>query len=161
MLLHCWLTGVTSCTNPSIWTNDDQAPWCRIASLDSCLGRIAAALRHKSNLRSDKIISTPSIMASRSNQIWWQDIWPLNTLRPRKNGCHFADNIFKCIFQNENVWILTKISLKFVPKGPINKIPALVQVMAWCRPGNKPLSQPMMVRLPTHICITRPQWVNK
>ena len=29
-----------------------------------------------------------------------------NTLRPRQNGCHFPDNIFKCIFLNENVWIL-------------------------------------------------------
>ena len=33
--------------------------------------------------------------------------------------------------------------------------------MAWRRPGDKPLSEPMMVRLPTHICVTRPQWVNK
>ena len=47
--------------------------------------------------------------------------------------------IFKCIFLNENVWILIKISLKYVPKGPINNIPALVQIMAWRRPGNKPL----------------------
>ena len=28
--------------------------------------------------------------------------------------------------------------------------------MAWCRPGDKPLSEPMMVRLPTHVCVTRP-----
>ena len=27
------------------------------------------------------------------------------------------------------------MSLKFVPKGPINNIPALVQIMAWRRPG--------------------------
>ena len=84
----------------------------------------------------------------------------LNTLRPRQNGRHFADAIFKCIFLNENVWIPIKISLKFVPKGPINNIPALVQIMAWCRPGDKPLSEPMMVRLKTHICVTQPQWVN-
>ena len=32
--------------------------------------------------------------------------------------------------------------------------------MAWRRPGDKPLSEPMMVRLSTHICVTRPQWVN-
>ena len=38
--------------------------------------------------------------------------------------------------------------------------PTLVQVMAWRRPGDKLLSEPMMVRLPTHICVTRPQWVN-
>ena len=55
---------------------------------------------------------------------------------------------------------LNWFSLKFVPKGPINKIPALVQIMAWRRPGDKPLSEPMMVRLLTHICVTRPQWVN-
>ena len=42
----------------------------------------------------------------------------------------------------------------------MNSIPALVQIMAWRRPGDKPLSEPMMVRLPTHICVTRPQWVN-
>ena len=83
-----------------------------------------------------------------------------NTLRPRQNGRHFADDIFKCIFLNENVWIPNKISLKFVPKGPINNIPAMVQIKAWRRPGDKPLSEPMVVSLPTHICVTRPQWVN-
>ena len=50
----------------------------------------------------------------------------LNTSRPRQNGRHFADDIFKCIFLNENVWIPIKMSLKFVPKGPISNIPALV-----------------------------------
>ena len=84
----------------------------------------------------------------------------VNSLRPRQNGRHFADNIFKCIFLNENIWILIKISLKFVPKGPINNIAALVQIMAWRRPGGKPLSGPMMVSLLTHICVARPQWVN-
>ena len=80
----------------------------------------------------------------------------VNTLRPRQNERHFADDIFKYIFLNENVWIPIKISLKFVPKGRINNIPALVQIMAWRRPGDKPLSEPMMVSLPTQICVTRP-----
>ena len=83
-----------------------------------------------------------------------------NTLRLRKNGRRLADDIFKHIFLNENVRISIKISLKFVPKGPINNKPALVQIMAWRRTGNKPLSGPMMVSLLTHICVTRPQWVN-
>ena len=52
-------------------------------------------------------------------------------------------DIFKCIFMNENVWISIKISMKFVPKGPINNIPALVQIMAWRRTGDKPLSEIM------------------
>ena len=83
-----------------------------------------------------------------------------NTLRPKQNGRHFADDIFKCIFVNENLWMLIKISLKFVAKGPINSIPALVQIMAWCRPGDKLLSESMMVNLMTHICVTQPQWVD-
>ena len=85
----------------------------------------------------------------------------LNTLRLRWNEQNFANDIFKRIYFNENVWISIKISLKFVPKGPINNIPALVQIMAWRRAGDKPLSEPMMVGLPTHICVTRPQWVNE
>ena len=83
-----------------------------------------------------------------------------NTLRLRQNGRHFADDVFKCIFLNENVWISLKISLRFVSKVPIDNIPALVQIMAWRRSGDKPLSEPMMVSLLTHICNTRPQWVN-
>ena len=75
----------------------------------------------------------------------------VNTLRPRQNGRPFADDNFKHIFLNENVRISSKISLKFVPEGPINNILALVQIMAWRRPGDKPLSEPMMVRLSTHI----------
>ena len=67
--------------------------------------------------------------------------------------------ILKWIFFNENVWISIEISLKFVPKGPINNIPALVQIMAWRRLGDKPLSELMVVSLLTHICVTRPQWV--
>ena len=53
-----------------------------------------------------------------------------------------------------------KISLKSVSEGPINNIPASVQMMAWHRPGDEQLSEPMMVRLPTHMCVTRPQSIN-
>ena len=85
----------------------------------------------------------------------------VNTLRPRRNEQHFADNIFRRIFFNENACISIKISLKFVPQGPNNNIPALVQIMAWRLPGDKPLSKPMIVSVPTHICVTSPQWVKK
>ena len=51
--------------------------------------------------------------------------------------------------------------MKSVAKSPINNIPALVQIMAWRHPGDKPLSEPMMVGLLTHICVTRPQWVKQ
>ena len=53
-------------------------------------------------------------------------MWHINTLRPRQNGRHFPDDIFKCIFVNENAWISITILLTFVPKGPINNIPTLV-----------------------------------
>ena len=80
-----------------------------------------------------------------------------NTLGPRRNRRHFADDIFKCIFLDENVLISIKISLKFIPKDPINNIPTLVQIMAWRRPGDKPLSEPMLIISLTHICVARPE----
>ena len=84
-----------------------------------------------------------------------------NSSSPEQNGPHFADDIFKCMFVNENVWISIKFSLNIVPDGPkINNILALVQIMAWRWLGDKPLSEPMMVLLLMHICVTRPQWFN-
>ena len=68
----------------------------------------------------------------------------------RENGRPFPDDIFKCIFVNENVWISITISLKFVLNGPINNIPAMVQIMAWHRATDKPLSESMTVRLLMH-----------
>ena len=55
-----------------------------------------------------------------------------------------ADNIFKCIFLNKNDRIPIQLSLKFVPRSSIDNKPALVQVMAWCRTGDKPLPELMM-----------------
>ena len=83
-----------------------------------------------------------------------------NTLRPRQDERHFADDIFMCIFFNGNCCILIKFSLNYVRKGPIDNNPALVEIMAWRRSGDKPLSEPMMISLPTQICVTRPQWVK-
>ena len=87
----------------------------------------------------------PDINPYISACVWPLCICPFNSLGLRQNGRHFADNIFNRIFLNENVWIPIKISLKFVPKGPINNITALVQIMAWRCPGDKPLSESMML----------------
>ena len=57
-----------------------------------------------------------------------------------------TDNNFKCIFVNENDRILIRISLRFVPRSPIDNKPALLQVMAWRRPGDKPLPEPMLTQ---------------
>ena len=83
------------------------------------------------------------------NELSGHFTWPdrisqtLNTFRPRQNGRCIADGTLKRIFLNEYVLISIKISLKFIPKGPINTIPALVQMMAWRRQGDKPLSEPI------------------
>ena len=95
----------------------------------------------------------------------------LNTLRPKQNGCTFPDDIFKCIFlmkiykfrlmlhcQWSNYqWSMVQLSMV---NGTIINIQALVQIKAWRLPGYKPLFQPMMVSLLTHIRVTRPQRVN-
>ena len=57
-----------------------------------------------------------------------------------------SQTTFSSAFLNENILILIQISLKFVPKGSINNILALVQIMAWRRTGDKPLSEPMMTQ---------------
>ena len=77
-------------------------------------------------------------------------------MRPRQNGRHFADDAFTRIFLNENIRISIKISLKYVSYGPVHKIPALVRLVS-----AKPLSEPMMIRLPSYKCVTWPQWVNR
>ena len=74
-------------------------------------------------------------------------------------GIYFTEDAFKCIFSNGNVWISFTISM-FVPYDPVDNIPTLVQIMAWCRLGDKPLTESMMVRLPTHICVTLPKRVR-
>ena len=58
----------------------------------------------------------------------------------------FTDDIFKCIFLNENDRILIQISLKYVPRSPTDNKPAVAQVMAWRRTCNKPLPDPMMTQ---------------
>ena len=77
-----------------------------------------------------------------------------NTLKPKENVRHFAD-IFKSIFLNENVWIQINVSPKFVLQDPIENIPALVQIMAWRWSGDKPLYEPVMISLMTHVCVTQ------
>ena len=66
------------------------------------------------------------------------------TSPPGRNGCVFADDIFRCILVNEKFCISVKDSLNFVSWGSIDNDPALVQIMAWCRIADKPLSEPML-----------------
>ena len=70
----------------------------------------------------------------------------VNTSPPGQNSRYFPEDIFKYILMNEKFCILIRISLKFVPKGPINNIPTLVPIMACCLIGDKPLSEPMLTQ---------------
>ena len=100
------------------------------------------------------VLKHPESAGSKQTNTWIR----FNTLRP-KHG------IFKCIILTENVQISIQISLKFVPKDPINNITALIQIMAWCRPGaSYYLNQWWLVYwriLYIYICVTRPQWVKE
>ena len=70
----------------------------------------------------------------------------INSSPSGKMAAILADNNFKCIFVNENDRIPIWISLKCVSKGLIDNKSALVQVMAWCQTGNKPLPEPMLTQ---------------
>ena len=63
-----------------------------------------------------------------------------------KKAAILADDIFKCSLLNENDRISIQISLKFVPRNPIDNKPAMIQVMAWRWIGDKPLPAPMMAQ---------------
>ena len=70
----------------------------------------------------------------------------------------FANDIF--IFFNGNIWLLNDLSLEFVSKVQLNNIPTLFYILTWRPPGDKPFSEPVMASLLTHICVTRPLWIN-
>ena len=77
-----------------------------------------------------------------------------------------ADGIFNCIYLNEKDRIAIQISLKYIPRSPIDNKAALVQVMAWRRIGDKPLSEPMLtrfsdanMRLKGEMSLTYHRWV--
>ena len=83
-----------------------------------------------------------------------------NIIEAKIKWSPFSRRHFQMDFLEWKCMDFDKISLKFVPRCPISNITSLVQIMASRRPGDKPLSEPMVVSLPTHICVARPQWVN-
>ena len=144
--------------------------------VDKCLGLISVCLLRK-----------PFIIYCTDNTLWTPTCWRLGkgsnddgtvsglleSIRrfwtSRKHptqlthwGRDKMDPVSQTTLSNAFYWMTMtiRISLKFVSKSPIYNIPTLVQIMAWRRPDDKPLSEPMMVRLPTHIYTTRPQWVK-
>ena len=114
------------------------------------------------------IIRAPLFFATVYNAnriiLQWRACCKDYSLKPRRNGRHFADDIFKWIFTNKRVCILIGISLKFVPKRQIGDKSELVQVMACRRKGDKPLPEPMLTWFTmftdAYICVTTGRWVN-
>ena len=72
-------------------------------------------------------------------------IWDVWTSEP--NGQHFADDNFKWIIWNGNVWFSSKISVKCVQEGLIDHKAALILVMAWHQIDDKPLPEPVMTKI--------------
>ena len=73
-----------------------------------------------------------------------QSVSHLTHLSLGKMAAILAEDYFKCILLNKNDRIVIRVSLKFVPRSPVDNKPALVQVLAWRRIGDKPLFEPML-----------------
>ena len=81
----------------------------------------------------------------------------VNTLGPRQNDRHFPDDIFNCILLKENICLKFQIkcsklyNLQYSSIGLDNGLaPTRRQAIIWT-----------IYRLPTHVCVTRPEWVNQ
>ena len=91
----------------------------------------------------------------------------LRCLQPAHWGRDKMAAISQKTFLNASPWMkMYEFRLRlhwslFLGGGPNNNFPALVQIMAWRRPGDKAWSELMMVSLLMHICVTRPQWALK
>ena len=116
-----------------------------------------------SSLASSKFVETTTQCEANDDKIacisMLVQFWTLtvdNSSPPGQNGRHFADDIFKCM--NEKLRILIRVSLKFVPKGPINNKSALVQVMAWAEQATSHYLKKCLLSSLTHICGTRGRW---
>ena len=81
-------------------------------------------------------------------------LYQVDSSPPQQNGRHFTDGLFKWIFMNEKFCILIQISLKCPPNASIDNKSALVEVMARCQIGDKPLPEPTWTQFLMHICGT-------
>ena len=87
----------------------------------------------------------------------WTQFPPLNTLRPIPNCRHLQTTLSNafCWMKMNDVRLIFHWSL--ILRAQINNIPALVEIMARCRPGDNPLCDAIMVSLQTHKCVNRLQ----
>ena len=85
----------------------------------------------------------------------------VNSSPSGENGPLFADDMFKRIFFNVNIWISNKISLEYIPRGLIDNMSVLVQIMAWPVQVPSHYLNQCWPSSPMHICSTRGRWVKQ
>ena len=88
----------------------------------------------------------PKIVSQKTLRMYFPDGTIIISSPPGQNVRHFADDIFKRIFLDEKVRFLTSFSLRLVLKGPMTINQHWIRLMAWCRIGDKPLSEPILTR---------------
>ena len=141
--IACW--GLR-CISPDYWRHEIES-W------------VAEVIYTKNNIHMFTLFASASCLSASKFSFWMVGMHYLTWIT-----CSYSFTLSISNYTDEhideNIWIFIRISLIFVPKGWINNIPALVPIMTWRRPGDKPLSEPMMVGLLMHICDTRIQWVN-
>ena len=91
----------------------------------------------------DEISPDSKVHGANMGPIWGRQDPGGPHIGPMNFGRHFTDDIFRCIFINKKC-MLIKISLKIVPKCPIDNNPALFQKMAWCHTGDELLYEPTL-----------------
>ena len=101
---------------------------------------------HKAHITGEVCLDRERWTQTYTNNQLEEDRNHLTHLPLEKNGTILVDNIFKCIFLNENDIIAIQISLKLVPRRPINNKSALVQVMVWRQTGDKQFPEPMLTQ---------------
>ena len=95
------------------------------------------------------------------NKVIRSPILNINTLSPRQNGRHFADDIPKHFVLTKMLKLRFKLHWSLFPRVWLTiNIPALLQIMAWRWSGDKLLSEPLVVKLTMGICVTRPQLIT-
>ena len=72
---------------------------------------------------------------------------------------HVVD-ILRTTHSNGFTWNTVFISLNFFPKGPIENMSALVQVMAWRQTGHKPYLDWLWLSSFTYVCHLGPVFIS-
>ena len=113
------------------WVNTETSPWSLLRIQPSCI--LAKSPVHLYRILIHHCSPIPCMKSGL-----------VDTLRSRLNGPHFACDIFERIFLIENCYIWIPI---FFLNELIRNIRTLVQIMVWCRWGDKPLSESVMASL--------------